>query len=75
VPESGEVIDLAPSTLRWHPGGPAPAVAHVTVDTGQVQRVVCVENLAAFYELIRCQGQGLPRCACGATRRRRCATS
>lgn len=60
VPESGEVVDLAP----FHPAVGIPAalaaaVAHVTVDTGQVQRVVCVENLAAFYELIRCQGQGL----------------
>jgi hypothetical protein len=41
------------------PAALAARVAHVTVDTGQVQRVVCVENLAAFYELIRCQGQGL----------------
>lgn len=60
VPESGEVIDLAPfRPAVGIPAALAAAVTHVTVDTGQVQRVVCVENLAAFYELIRCQGRGL----------------
>jgi hypothetical protein len=32
---------------------------HVSVDVARVDRVVCVENLASFYELIRYEGNGL----------------
>jgi hypothetical protein len=43
-------------------GIPAVMAAHaarVEVDVTRVQRVVCVENLASFYELIRHEGKGL----------------
>jgi hypothetical protein len=49
---------------RFYPavGVPALMVAHaegVEVDTTALNRVVCVENLASFYELIRHEGQRL----------------
>jgi len=34
-------------------------VQHAAVDTARVERVVCVENLASFYELIRYEAEGL----------------
>lgn len=34
-------------------------IQHVAVDIAQVTRVICVENLASFYELIRYDGEGL----------------
>lgn len=34
-------------------------VQHAEIDTTRVDRVVCVENLASFYELIRYEGEGL----------------
>jgi len=43
-------------------GVPSVLIAEVQraeVDVAAVQRVVCVENLASFYELIRYEGQGL----------------
>lgn len=56
----GEVATLD----HFHPavGVPALMVAHterVEVDTTRLNRVVCVENLASFYELIRHEGHGL----------------
>ena len=43
-------------------GVPSVMIAEVQraeVDVAAVQRVVCVENLASFYELIRYEGEGL----------------
>ena len=34
-------------------------VQRAEIDTARVDRVVCVENLASFYELIRYEGEGL----------------
>ncbi len=34
-------------------------VCQVSVDASQTERVVCVENLASFYELVRHEGAGL----------------
>jgi len=43
-------------------GVPAVMIARVQraeIDTARAERVVCVENLASFYELIRYEGEGL----------------
>lgn len=56
----GEVMVLDP--FRPAVGVPALMAAHtcqVTVDTTQVQRVVCVENPTSFHELVRHEGEGL----------------
>ncbi len=60
VTATGQVVSLD----GFHPavGVPATMVARVQrveIDTTMVQRVVCVENLASFYELIRYEGAGL----------------
>jgi hypothetical protein len=60
VDDQGEVITLAP--FRPAVGIPAllaARVCRVIVDTRQVQRVVCVENVTAFYELMRHEGDDL----------------
>jgi hypothetical protein len=56
----GQAVDLA----QFHPSVSIPAVmvariSRVSVDIKRVGRVVCVENLASFYELIRYEGDGL----------------
>jgi hypothetical protein len=57
---AGRSISLA----DFYPAAGVPALmlaaAHrVSVDTARLKRVVCVENLASFYELIRYEGEGL----------------
>lgn len=57
---SGQVVALG----DFHPAAGVPSVMiaevqRVEVDVVAVQRVVCVENLASFYELIRYEGEGL----------------
>jgi hypothetical protein len=56
----GQVVSLG----DFYPavGVPSVMIAEVQraeVDVAAVQRVVCVENLASFYELIRYEGEGL----------------
>jgi hypothetical protein len=57
VDAQGQVVSLE----SFYPavGIPAALAAHARRVSVQAARVVCVENLAAFYELIRRQGQGL----------------
>jgi len=56
----GQVVSLG----DFYPAAGVPSVLiaevqRAEVDVAAVQRVVCVENLASFYELIRYEGQGL----------------
>ncbi len=56
----GQVVTLD----GFYPAVGVPAVMagrvhHVSVDAGQTERVVCVENLASFYETVRHEGDGL----------------
>jgi hypothetical protein len=57
VDADGQVISLA----EFYPsvGIPAALAARVRRATIDAPRLVCVENLASFYELIRHEGQGL----------------
>lgn len=60
VDDQGEVVTLA--QFRPAVGIPASMAARarrVTVDTRQVQRVICVENVTTFYELARHEKGGL----------------
>ena len=48
----------------FHPAAGVPALMaeqleRVTIDPALAGRVICVENLASFYELVRREGQGL----------------
>lgn len=56
----GQIVSLG----NFYPAAGMPsvmiaAVQRAEVDVAAVQRVVCVENLASFYELIRYEGAGL----------------
>ena len=56
----GQVVSLG----DFYPAAGVPSVMiaevqRAEVDGAAVQRVVCVENLASFYELIRYEGEGL----------------
>ena len=56
----GQVVSLG----DFYPAAGVPSVMiaevqRAEVDVAAVQRVVCVENLASFYELIRYEGEGL----------------
>ena len=56
----GQVVSLG----DFYPAAGVPSVMiaevqRAEVEVAAVQRVVCVENLASFYELIRYEGQGL----------------
>lgn len=60
VDPAGQVAELSP----FYPAVGIPSLmamrlGQVSVDTEQVRRVVCVENLASFYELVRYEGDGL----------------
>jgi hypothetical protein len=60
VGAGGQVVSLD----AFHPSVGIPAVMagrvqHVSVDPNQTERVVCVENLASFYETVRYEGDGL----------------
>ena len=60
IDAGGQIVTLD----GFHPavGVPSVMIAGVQraeVDTKSVRRVVCVENLATFYELIRYEGEGL----------------
>ncbi len=60
VGAGGQVVTLD----SFYPAVGVPAVMagrvqHVSVDAGQTERVVCVENLASFYESVRYEGDGL----------------
>ncbi len=60
VGAGGQVVTLD----GFYPAVGVPAVMagrvhHVSVDAGQTERVVCVENLASFYETVRHEGDGL----------------
>ncbi len=56
----GRAVDLTPfCPAVGIPTQLAVGVCAVGVDVSQVRQVVCVENLAAFYELIRHTGDGL----------------
>ncbi|MDX1522325.1 MAG: DUF2220 family protein, partial [Anaerolineae bacterium] len=57
VDDEGQVMSLA----EFYPsvGIPATLAARLQRVTIQANRVICVENLAAFYELIRYQGRGI----------------
>lgn len=57
VDEAGQVMSLA----EFYPsvGIPAALAARLERVTVQAERVVCVENLASFYELVRYHGPGL----------------
>ena len=60
VTAAGQVVTLD----GFHPavGVPTTMVARVQraeIDPARVNRVICVENLASFYELIRYEGDGL----------------
>lgn len=60
VTATGQVVSL--DGFDPAVGVPTPMVARlqrVEIDAATVQRVVCVENLASFYELIRYEGAGL----------------
>jgi hypothetical protein len=57
---AGRLVNLA----DFHPAVGAPSAMvgraqHVEVDAAVARRIVCVENLASFYELIRYEGDGL----------------
>lgn len=57
VDDEGQVMSLA----EFYPsvGIPASLAARVQRVTVQAERVICVENLASFYELVRYHGPGL----------------
>ncbi len=60
IHSGGQVVTLD----GFYPAVGAPAVMlagvqRAEIDTTRVERVVCVENLASFYELIRYEGAGL----------------
>jgi hypothetical protein len=57
VDERGQVTSLS----EFYPSVGIPAALAGRVERVQVDatRVVCVENLTSFYELVRCEGQGL----------------
>ncbi len=60
VDPAGQVTSLA----NFYPAVGIPALmaartSRVSVDTTSARRIVCVENLASFYELIRHEGDGL----------------
>jgi hypothetical protein len=60
VGTGGQIVTLD----GFHPAAGVPSVMiagvqRAEVDVTAVQRVVCVENLASFYELIRYEGDGL----------------
>jgi hypothetical protein len=50
-------------------------VQRVEIGAEMVKRVVCVDNLASFYELIRYEGDGLAALCLWAIQHRRCAIS
>lgn len=57
---AGQVAELG----AFYPAAGIPSLmathlSHASVDAQSVQRVVCVENLASFYELVRYEGDGL----------------
>jgi hypothetical protein len=60
VGASGQIVSLG----GFYPAAGVPSVMiagvqRAEVDITAMQRVVCVENLASFYELIRYEGEGL----------------
>ncbi len=60
VGAGGQVVTLA----DFYPAAGVPSlliadIQRAELDAAAVQRVVCVENLASFYELIRHEGEGL----------------
>jgi hypothetical protein len=60
VDAGGQVVTLNGfSPAVGVPAVMAGRVHHVSVDASQTERVVCVENLASFYELVRHEGDGL----------------
>ena len=60
VGAGGQVVTLDGfSPAVGVPAVMAGRVHHVSVGASQTERVVCVENLASFYELVRHEGDGL----------------
>jgi hypothetical protein len=57
VDRHGQVTSLS----EFHPsvGIPTALAAHVKQVQAEARRIICVENLTSFYELVRYEGQGL----------------